>query len=360
MDFALNPNAEFTKWVVNTALLAEPFVVIDVGVQGGETVRWAPLGDHLTVHGFDPIVEVIDELKQTNAARPNRHYHCIAVGNADGEEPFYYNAANPTASSLYRQASSRYSVETIEQVRMVPMRRLDRLFAEGLIPKTDFVKVDVEGYEKDVLLGARDLFQAGVLGMHTETNFNISSHYPKSHFVTMAEFALDNHLLVFDVAFDRIPRASFQKALIRKGLEPIVSHDEIGKPTTVDVLFCRDLIDEVDQQDNYATACRPPTIDQIIKTMIICELHCLNDIALDMAERFAERLAARLDVDRAIWLLADPDMRPNEYKRQIKRLICAYEQSTSWRITAPLRWMKVMLVDRHRAANPVEGVDPSQ
>jgi FkbM family methyltransferase len=357
MDFALNPSAAFTKWVVNAELLAEPFVLIDVGVQGGETIRWGPLGDYLTVHGFDPIVEVIDQLKQTNAGHPNRHYHCIAIGNADGEEPFYYNAANPTASSLYQQGSSRYLIQTTEQVRMVPMRRLDSLFAEGLIPKADFLKVDVEGHEKDVLLGAGDLFRAGMLGMHAETNFGTSPLYPKSHFGTMAEFALDNHLLVFDLAFDRMPRASFQKALIRKGLEPIVGHDEIGKPTTVDVLFCRDLIDEVDHQDHYVTACRPTTIDQIIKMMIICELHSLNDIALDMAERFAERLGARFDVDRAIWLLADPDIRPNEYKRQIKRLVCAYEQSTSWRITAPLRWIKLMLVGggRDRAHNRSNG-----
>jgi hypothetical protein len=49
--------------------------------------------------------------------------------------------------------------------------------------------------------------------------------------------------------------------------------------------------------------------------MIICELHSLNDIALDTAECFAEFLSARLDVDRASWLPADPDIRPNDYSR---------------------------------------------
>jgi FkbM family methyltransferase len=344
MDFALNPNPQFTKWIVNAGLLAEPFVLIDVGVQGGENIRWGPLGDYLTVYGFDPIAEVIDRLTREKAGRPNRHYYCLAVGNTDGEMPLYYNPANPTASSVYQQGRSRFGVQTTEQVRMIPMRRLDTLFADGLIPKADFLKADVEGYEKDVLLGARDLLHAGLLGMQIESNFSVSPQYPRSHFGTIAESALDCHLLVFDIAFDRIPRASFQSALIRKGLKPSADHDEIGRPATVDVLFGRDLIDELDHQENYVTACRPTTIDQIIKMMIICELHGLNDIALDTAERFAERLRARFDVDRAIWLLADPDIRPNEYKRQVR----AYQRSTSWRITAPLRWLKPLLVGARR------------
>src|SRR5262245_45485959 len=131
MDFALNPNPQFTKWIVNAGLLAEPFVLIDVGVQGGENIRWGPLGDYLTVYGFDPIAEVIDRLTREKAGRPNRHYYCLAVGNTDGEMPLYYNPANPTASSVYQQGRSRFGVQTTEQVRMIPMRRLDTLFADG-------------------------------------------------------------------------------------------------------------------------------------------------------------------------------------------------------------------------------------
>jgi hypothetical protein len=136
----------------------------------------------------------------------------MAVGNVDGEQEFYFNPANPTASSMFRQGISRFDVENVEQPRQVPIRRLDSLLAEGLIPQADFIKVDVEGFEKDVLLGARELLSAGVLGLHTETNFGVSPHYPKGHFATLAELALDQHLLVFDIAFNRIPRASFLRA----------------------------------------------------------------------------------------------------------------------------------------------------
>jgi FkbM family methyltransferase len=352
-DLWFNVHADFTKWVTAKGLLQEPFVVVDVGVQGGASVRWNLLDDYLVFHGFDAITEVIDQLNRLNIHRPNRHFHNIAIGEADAEQVFYFNPANPTASSMYEQGASRFGGRLSEQARVVIVRRLDTLFATGLIPKADFLKVDVEGYEKEVFLGAREFIGASVLGIETETSFGISPTYPKSHFVAMTELLSAHHMLVFDLIFNRVSRVSFLRELARLCRE-ITSELGVGKPATLNVLFCRDLIDETDHQQNYLTPCSPVSVDQIIKMMTIYELYGLNDIALDTAERFADRLGTRLDVDQAIRLLANPDCGPStplierirDLEQSQQRFIRAYEQSTSWRITAPLRAVKRLLAGR--------------
>jgi hypothetical protein len=46
-----------------------------------------------------PIEDVVQKLIEENRGRSNRHYHCMAVGNADGEQAFYFNPINPSESS---------------------------------------------------------------------------------------------------------------------------------------------------------------------------------------------------------------------------------------------------------------------
>ena len=60
---------------------------------------------------------------------------------------------------------------------------------------------------------------------------------------------------------------------------------------------------ERDGSLHYAKLPPKPTVDQILKTMSIYELHGLNDIAVDTAVNFSGELGQRLDVERAVDLL---------------------------------------------------------
>jgi hypothetical protein len=104
-----------------------------------------------------------------------------------------------------------------------------------------------------------------------------------------------------------------------------------------------------------------PSVDQILKTMSIYELHGLNDIAVDTAAKFSNELGQRLDVERAVDLLCRRsnfvpglEERISDLQRELARLASERDQlngerialteeisqmraSTSWRMTAPLR-----------------------
>jgi FkbM family methyltransferase len=336
MDLCFNRDARFTSWVVAGDLLRKPFVVIDVGVQGGESPRWSVLGDQLVLHGFDAIEEVIEELRSRNAHRPNRWFHWIAAGNEDGEREFFFNRADPYSSSMYPQGAERYGPLRLEEARRIRVSRLDTLLAERTIPPADFLKIDVEGFEQDVLSGARRLLGSGVLAVETESNFGVSPQYPKSHLGTLQELLLQHKLLVFDLSFNRVPRARFQQALERKGLAPVRDNASVGKIATLNVLFCRDLINEEDAPENYAAARQSVSADQIIKMMIILELYGLNDIAVDTAERFRTQLGGLIDVDHAIALLANPLCRASRLDA-MKEMLRMADRMTGLQLTASMR-----------------------
>jgi FkbM family methyltransferase len=349
VDLHFNTRSAFTRWIVSAGHLRQPFVVLDVGVQGGENPRWHLLGDHLVVYGLDAIKEVIEDLQERNSGRPTRHYLWFAAGNVDEQREFYFNAADPRSSSFYRQGADRFgfSEKRIDESRVVAVRRLDTLLREGVITAPDFLKNDVEGLEKEVFLGAQEVLTS-VLGVECESSFSISPVYPNGHFTTLQDMLIQQKLVAFDLNFNRIPRGRFQEALVRKGLPAIAEPRVAGKPATLNVLFCRDPIDEADHSENYVGAFQPMQVDQLLKTMIIYELHGLNDIALDTAERFREELGARLDVDKAVDLLVDPDCMISDNSRQEVHdlrltnaaLLSQMEDMRhlkSWRYTAPLR-----------------------
>lgn len=313
MDLYHHDRPPFSRWVIENGLLHEPFVVIDVGVQGGELPCWDLLGDQVRVYGFDAINEAVDRLSEKG--RPGRVYRSLALGNEDGERTFYV-AANTFASSFSRHTNMEgaHSGEGRPGPRTVQIRKLDTLFAAGEIPLADHIRIVTEGFDQEVLRGGRTyLAHSNILCVTAKTSFRVTPDFHRAQFPIINDIALDHRLQLFDISYWRHARPSYLAARARHPWHEIdpMHHwpdMDIGQPSIVDAMFCRDLVMEDKSHERFGRlpdAVLEPTIDKLIKSMINFELHGLMDCAIDIAHHFRERLVSRFDVDHAIKLLAE-------------------------------------------------------
>ncbi len=87
-----------------------------------------------------------------------------ACGASEGEVTFHINSANPTVSTasdaflIAADGAGGWQDQVWDQMVRVPCTTLDALIQNHGMP--DFIKIDVEGYEHDVLAGLSKLVRA--------------------------------------------------------------------------------------------------------------------------------------------------------------------------------------------------------
>jgi FkbM family methyltransferase len=124
---------------------------IDVGANEGDVLkhlcRFAPQGKHFA---FEPIPHLYEHLVHTKNA--NTSVYNMALSNVSGESTFNYVITNPSYSGLqkrkYANANEKDTLITVKTERL-----------DTVIPKNihiHFIKIDVEGGEYQVLLGAKE------------------------------------------------------------------------------------------------------------------------------------------------------------------------------------------------------------
>jgi len=146
---------------------------LDIGCHEGEMldqmIKYAPFGNHFA---FEPIPYLFSKLKKSKYGEKTT-LHQIALSNENGEVTFNLVKNAPAFSGL-KQRSYFIDNPDIEKIT-VQTRKLDDLLPADA--KVDFVKIDVEGGEYDVLLGGLETFKRCKPVLIFEFGLGASDHY---------------------------------------------------------------------------------------------------------------------------------------------------------------------------------------
>lgn len=143
----------------------------DIGAHMGETATYfRSKFAKPTIRSFEPIAENFQILQKRSANTPNQHSYQLALG--DEVKPMVIHLQNASVihslrSDLNVPAARNSKIEEVNQTTV------DSLFNEFKCRKIDVLKIDVEGYEKNVLKGAESCLKQKLINfIYLETGLD--------------------------------------------------------------------------------------------------------------------------------------------------------------------------------------------
>jgi hypothetical protein len=283
----------FTDHVLHHHLWGDgSFFVLDVGCSGGIEARWQAFGSRLRAVGFDPLVAEIDRLSAENA-HSGTVYEAAFVGCRDfdsmfpaglradriksrNDEPF----PRVSAAAAQSRLQTSYIQETFNAGAPVSLSNrfttLDDYVAPDDYPEVDFAKIDTDGHDIEVILGAERLMAAGgLLGVMVEAQFHGATHEFANTFSNIDRILRRRGFTLFDLTTNRYSRACLPAPFVWD----LAAQTTTGQVLWGDAAYFRDLASpEYDRMwPGYAV-----TDERVMKLACLYDLFDLPDCAAEL------------------------------------------------------------------------------
>jgi FkbM family methyltransferase len=308
-EISTNLDPLMTRHLVETGAFAkDPVVIVDVGARWGFNAEWKAFGNALQVYCFEPDEE---ECKRLNSASSGNVKYIPAALGCHEHEATLFETKLVASTGLYKtnmdffsRMLNRDNAEVVKEHR-VQVTTLDKALERFGVKSVDFIKLDVEGAELDVLVGADQFMKdSSLFGILSEIRFQEEINGSPIF------WELDAHVRkfgfrLFNMRFTRQSR----HALPYPGLadyrmpdgKKFYAYTTHGQIMDGDALYFRDFM--IPANKTIGASANPMGI---LKAAAFFEIYCLNDCAAELIIENRDRLTNIVDCNLLLDMLAAP------------------------------------------------------
>ncbi|HLN03868.1 MAG TPA: FkbM family methyltransferase [Bryobacteraceae bacterium] len=301
---------------------SSPLGLVDVGASGGIDYYWNVFATSLKAIGFDPLIREVERLNALHHDGDQRYYAYLVgykpyselVADQSALPRLYERTSTMRAQKLARCDYTRtYYDQTGAGSLAKDLIELDEFFLQTHPMDVDFVKIDTDGSDYQVLLGAQELLRScPVMGVAVECQFHGVVHDNANIFSNIDRLLRRLGFSLFDIEVYRYSRAVFPKPFVYR----IPAQTTAGQVLWADALYFRDAGD----QSYEASWAAPLSEHKILKLACLFDIFGLEDCTAELLLKYRDRLAPLIDVDACLDLITPVlDGQRVSYRQYVER-----------------------------------------
>jgi len=179
---------------VQSQLDQERPLIFDVGANKGYYAEclYKQFGEAMDLKCFEPARQSCLNLSETLKSIPPAQAVQIGFGKVDEDVVLHYNHEGSTIATLYPMMDLNNKTNLVESETIV-LRRIDSYCEDAGIKRIDFLKIDVEGAEYDVLEGCGQMLHDGsipYIQFEFGPNNMVSKTYMKDFFRILSHYKI--------------------------------------------------------------------------------------------------------------------------------------------------------------------------